>query len=556
MNSHCTPPVEKTNAFSSFRTPFIIAACIIPVILVFLSFDYGITWDEWIQNHYGRLILRYFMSWGQSKDCLTEIQSQYLYGGLFDTLCNAIYALIFFFGKISTYVQYSFNFDIVLPHLFDTRHVINALFGFAAILWTGLLTRKVAGWRAGLIALLLLFLSPRFFGNSMNNPKDIPFAAAYIFSIYYLVSFLLELPKPRLRTALFLALGIALSINIKIGGILILTYLYFLTAVLTGWALLRKNKIHWAYTGGLLFLITVTGYLGGMLFWPYGLENPIKNPILALNTLSQFTSAQGSLLFDGRQIPYDQTPWYYLPKWILISTPFSVLTGLGLFAVTVTGVIKKISFKSTAAIAFSAGFPLFYIIYKKSVVYDSWRHVLFVYPLFVILAALGWEYCLRILKNKAHALAAGALLGLQLFFPLGWMVLNHPHEYIYFNSLTGGLHGAFGKYETDYWGNSLRAGTEWLATDYLKSGAEKPIIIRSDGELISSAYYLVKLLGNRYIPYSPSRPDQWDYYISLPRGISPEKLLGGEWPPQGTVHTIDADGVPLCAIVKNKKIPS
>ena len=136
------------------------------------------------------------------------------------------------------------------------------------------------------------------------------------------------------------------------------------------------------------------------------------------------------------------------------------------------------------------------------------------------------------------------------------MINLHPLEYLYYNSLVGGLKGAFGKYETDYWGNSLRAGTEWLATDYLKSGAEKPIIIRSDGELISSAYYLVKLLGNRYIPYSPSRPDQWDYYISLPRGISPEKLLGGEWPPKGTVHTIDADGVPLCAIVKNKKIPS
>ena len=49
--------------------------------------------------------------------------------------------------------------------------------------------------------------------------------------------------------------------------------------------------------------------------------------------------------------------------------------------------------------------------------------------------------------------------------PVGWTIRNHPHEYVYFNPLVGGLDGAFGNYETDYWGNSIRMASEWLAAE-------------------------------------------------------------------------------------------
>ncbi len=549
MDSHCTLPTEKTNAFSSFRISFLIAACVMLILMVVLSLDYGISWDEWIQNHYGRLILKYIMSGGQEKDCLTFFETEHFYGGLFDTLSGALYVPLFFLGKFELYTRYPPTLDIVLPHLFDTRHALNALFGFMAILWTGLLAKKAAGWRAGFFSLLLLFFSPRFFGNCMNNPKDIPFAAAYIFSIYHLVCFVHELPRPRVKTAFCLALGIALAINIKIGGVLLLCYLYLFTAIYAGRAFLRQEKIHWLYLAGLVLLTSVAGYWGGMLFWPYGLEDPFRNPIRALHAMSQFSGAKGLLLFEGRQIPFDQTPWYYLPKWILISTPFSVLTGLLLFFVMIIAALKHFPAKTVVMIAFAAIFPLFYIIYQKSIIYDSWRHVFFVYPPLVILAALGWECLFRSFKTKSKKIAAGGFLCLQLFFPLAWMVRNHPNEYVYFNGLTGGLRGAFGRYETDYWGNSLRAAAEWLAKDYQKSGAKERIVIGSDGEFISSAYYLSKILGSKFATYEKGK-NQWEYYLSLSRGISPEKLRAGEWPPPGTIHTIEADRTPLCAIVK------
>ena len=43
----------------------------------------------------------------------------------------------------------------------------------------GLLGMRFGGGLCGLISMLLLFFSPRFFGHSMNNLKDIPFAVGY-----------------------------------------------------------------------------------------------------------------------------------------------------------------------------------------------------------------------------------------------------------------------------------------------------------------------------------------------------------------------------------------
>jgi L-threonylcarbamoyladenylate synthase len=58
-------------------------------------------------------------------------------------------------------------------------------------------------------------------------------------------------------------------------------------------------------------------------------------------------------------------------------------------------------------------------------------------------------------------------------FMLGFMFTNmiivavtmfrlHPYEYVYFNELVGGLNGAQGNYEMDYWGASYSEASAWL----------------------------------------------------------------------------------------------
>ena len=40
--------------------------------------------------------------------------------------------------------------------------------------------------------------------------------------------------------------------------------------------------------------------------------------------------------------------------------------------------------------------------------------------------------------------------------------MNTKFPYTYFNPIAGGTKGAYGHYETDYWGTSTRQGCEWL----------------------------------------------------------------------------------------------
>ena len=66
---------------------------------------------------------------------------------------------------------------------------MNSLFGVLLVAFTGLAAARVAGWRVGVLALMMAALSPRIVGHSMNNPVDLPYAALYVFCIYFTLRF-------------------------------------------------------------------------------------------------------------------------------------------------------------------------------------------------------------------------------------------------------------------------------------------------------------------------------------------------------------------------------
>lgn len=516
--------------------------------MVYLSRDFGIAWDEWIQSQYGKLVLNFFLSGGTSRDCLTFGKTLYLYGGLFDTITVAVYGL--FFGNLKALVDSSLMKDFFLPHYFETRHAINALFGFTAILFTGLLGKELRNWRTGFLGFLFILFAPRFFGNSMNNPKDIPFAMAYVMALYAMIRFFKAWPRPKAVTVLFLIISIAIAINIKVGGLMLIGYLFLFSFGLWAPEILRNKKIGVPFR---LFLslagISLAAYFCGLLFWPYGLLDPIHNPFKALAELSFFGGAKGMLLFEGRMIPHGQTPWYYLPKWIFISVPLYIHLGILALLIFFMKILRAGNGRFLIMLFFAVLFPPAYAVFKHSFVYDSWRHFLFIYPPMAVLAAVAWDFIWDLLKGKKKTLL-GILLAATLLEPVSWMVRFHPHEYIYFNPLVGGLKGAYGRYETDYWGNSLRMASEWLSRYHKEQNIRRPIRVKADGELISSGYYLTRDLGPAYLPILQNEPD-WDFWLSLSRGVEPQYLDNRDWPPRATIHKVEADGVTLCAVIAN-----
>ena len=182
--------------------------------------------------------------------------------------------------------------------------------------------------------------------------------------------------------------------------------------------------------------------------------------------------------------------------------------------------------------------------------------MLFIYPPMVILSALGVIKLIETLaKQKYLQWGVYALVAIGLAFPLKHIIANHPHEYVYFNSLAGGVKGAYGDYEMDYFYHSQKAAADWLIQNRIKDAQimdGKKIVV---GMYLAVPYYFrdykdkVKV---KYIKYSNRGAEDWDYYI-MPSSFVPQHQLKNDlWPPVNTIHTIDVDGKPICAIYERE----
>ncbi|MGB3077016.1 MAG: glycosyltransferase [Chitinophagales bacterium] len=529
-------PAEKQDAL--FRMLFSVSSVLLFFIMTTLSFQFGITGDERVQKDYGEKVLDYFTTFGKDHAAL-EFKNLYFYGGFFDMLCAAANRYI---GVLDPY---------------DMRHLLNAIFGFLMIFFAALIAKRLGSWRSGFIALVLLAISPQLFGQSMNNPKDIPFAAAYAFSIYQFFKWIQELPNPSVRTLIYASVGIAVAIGIRVGGLILVGILivFLFTEWIFNKQLREKIKEQGNYIRIIkhLVMVSAAGYFGSLLFWPYGLAAPFSNPFKALGEMQNFSTTI-RILFDGKHIMSNEVPWNYIPVWISITTPLIILIPAALMVVSTLAARKYFRWEYMLLLIFVIIFPWAYAVYKKSSLYDGLRHFLFIVPLITVLAALFFDFLFRSAKNANVRGALAALLLIGIFFPLSWSIKNHPDEYCYFNELTGGIKGAYGNYETDYWMNSIRESTDWFHAQKELMGGEKKITVATNC-IEPVKYYFrndtakVKVIYVRY--YSRASKD-WDYGIFYSRFIDQSQLKNKSWPNTHTIYEAKADEVPLSIVVERK----
>lgn len=523
-----TNPADKIN----FRLATLVSLAIMFVIMLWVSKDFGISGDEYSQNIYGEKVLDYYASFGKDKSALSY-KNIYYYGGFYDLLCAVVN-------------------KVVSANVYNTRHVINALFGFFALLFTGLLAKEYKGWKAALMAVWFLFLSPRFFGHSMNNPKDVPFALGMVMGIYFIVRFIKAFPKPTWKDSLWLALAIGYAIGIRVGGLILIPFLGVGIAIeyFFNW---RKGHQLFDRDMKSLYIrsavVAFVGYLVGLVFWPYALEAPFSHPFKALGEMSQFSYGI-RMLFDDRHMMSNFVPGYYVPKWIFISSPIIILLGFVLSPILFAN--KYISKEKVFFLFFVTIFPWAYIVYKKSPLYDGWRHMLFIYPMICVLSSLAFLTVADMFKSKAAKYAVTAIVLVGLILPAKWSIANHPHEVTYFNEFIGGIDGAYGYYETDYYMNSVKKATYRLAKEKDLYHIKDTITIASNA--IEPMFdYLPDInpkLKSVYVRYRERYNTDYDYGIFYTRFIDKELLQNGYFPPHNTIFTVDADNTPLTAVIE------
>jgi len=527
-----------------FRFAFVLLALFLFILMPMISSDFGMTGDEHVQNTYGNKLLKYYESDGANTEALFY-KDLYNYGGFYDYIaawCN---------DKLAWFED---------PY--DMRHLLNSLFGVFMMFFVGLVGRVVTGsWLGGLLSLLFIALSPRMFGHSMNNPKDIPFAAAYLFTVYHAIQFTRQLPKPTLRTCLLVALGIATAINIRIGGLLLIAYLAAFSGITFLWRKeLRAQLLNIPLMIKMLVIggaIALVGFWYGTTFWPYGALDPLKKPFEVLDKMSNFYVGI-RVLFDSTNFWSDVVPWNYIPNWMLYTTPLFVL--FGFFASPILAFLRKEEGKSLGLVivAFAGLFPIAYVIYQKSGLYDAMRHMLFAYCFFPILAAWTWTSIIKLLKPKVAKIGVIVVLVGLMALPTMFMVRNHPYQYTYFNELIGGIDGAYMKYESDYWMVSMKRLSEWFEKEVIaKTPPDQTIRVATN-----CAYPVLHYLGEhenvkvRYVRYHQREKKPWEYGLFFSRFINRDFLLSGVWPPGEIMYTEYADTVPLGHVIKRKSDPN
>jgi tetratricopeptide (TPR) repeat protein len=513
---------------------FWVLASIMLIALLLISRDAGISGDEEVHYKHSEMVYNYFSSLGKDRSSLDtpETHLQY-YGQSFD---NLVTVLIHWFG---------------IDDVYGFRHLMCSVAGWLAILVTALFAAWISGYGAAIFVLLLFAVSPTFLGHAQNNLKDIPFALAYISGVYYSLKLVYAEGKPSRQTIILLILSIAFAIGIRIGGVLVVFYLglFMFLKVLSGFVAQKKLDLILLKKFLILFgIVSVSGYLLGLIFWPYALQNSLLNPLKSYQVMTNFPTTVRQI-FEGRMDWSDFHPWYYLPRYMAITIPIIVFSGIAVFFLNTKKNFSGNQKIQLLLLAFTVLFPLAFVILKGSNLYGSWRHFLFVYPGIVLIAALGFHAFFVRFKYRIVRIAAIGLLLVLSFHPARFMAANHPYYYLYYNQFVGGLKGAYGNYETDYYYHSMREGAEWLQ-EYLKNKPHNTEIIVGGNFPIQWYFRNNKAVKFVYIPYQARSQYDWDYAIVANSYIPPSQLKNKNWPPQNTIHTIHADGIPICAVIE------
>jgi len=510
------PPVKSSDAA---RWTFVaIAASLLPV-MVLASFDFGVSWDEGDRHRNGVRVWE-FVRGLRSRSSFAETGG-HVYPGLFDAICAALESWV----PANRYVL---------------RHVVNATFGWVGIVYCGRLAARLFGPWSGVLAAVLLALSPRYFAGSMNNPKDLPFAAMSVVALYYISTVSARWPYISASTAIKIALSLALALNIRVGALLYLGYFGVLMAALV----VLERCTSWrrvADTAARVLGVAVAMLLLGTVFWPWAGGAPLTRPFQALVGAGNYPW-DGLVLFNGDEYSARELPWHYAPWWFVISTPPVVLAGAALSAVFVSSRTDALCRIGLWAVVV---FPVAAAIVMGSTLYDGNRHLMFIYPVLVVLAVAGWTGVL--LRSRQRWLRQSAALGLAVGLAslLIFDVRFHPNQGVYFNSLVGGPRGAFKRYDMDYWGNCMLQAVGWAAEVARSYGTT---ITLSGINLSGNPRHLVEFNAERFpeVDYSQPTDNRHHMEVRLARGPIPFLRQLATQPALHRVRT--PDGVVLCTV--------
>jgi hypothetical protein len=414
--------------------------------------DYGISWDDTTQRMTGAVTVNYlaetlhipaFMTRGFP--ALGTYQDRD-YGVAFEAPAFALEQIL---GLKDS------------RHIFMFHHLLTFIVSFGGVYAVYRLShRRFLDWRIGLLSTFFLVLTPRFFAESFYNSKDIVFMAVFAAAMNTTISFVLQ---PRIKTALVHALATAVAIDVRIMALLLVVVS---VTVLIIRVIRRELQLGETCLVLAIYVIALSAFV--ILMWPYLWSDPLGHFVQAFKDMARFR-VNPEVRYMGAFIRARRLPWHYTFTWIGITTP---LLYLALFAVGLYATCRQILARGIKLwqddgefqdILFLGLFfaPILAVVLFRSVLYDGWRQLYFVYPAFLLVATKGWVTVWSI-KSTRNVYKASLITftAISVFSTAIWMWKAHPLENVYFNILAG--RNVKARYEMDYWGLGDRKALEYI----------------------------------------------------------------------------------------------
>jgi hypothetical protein len=300
-----------------------------------------------------------------------------------------------------------------------------------------------------------------------------------------------------------------------------------------------------------LFVIGILGYFVGLLFWPYALQDVIRHPLESLRVMEHYKVSIRQI-FEGEFVWSTNLPWYYLPKWFLISTPGFILLGtslLMLYPVYSSLAVKKETAPDAFVdfiLIFTLLFPAVYVVAIGSNLYSGVRQMMFILPLLAVLSVSGILRWFALTGPKPLKIGFLSLVFGLMAFPAWHQVKTFPADYIYFNALAGGNSGAWSNYEYDYYFHGLKKPSEYLS-DLISN---EPHVVVALNCNLTNYFDRSDNITTTYVRYLERSSEDWDYGLFGINYIHPEMLRSGAWKSGLAVKTFYHRGNPVAILLK------
>ncbi len=488
--------------------------------------DYGIPWDEHEHRLHGFQTIEHMKN--PTADYIYSPDLLRYYGPSFELL--------------SAVAEKTLGPKVDLQKVYFLRHLIIFLFFFFALIcFYRLIVFRWRDWRLGLFGCLLLVLSPRIFADNFYNSKDGIFMALFCISMCGLVYFY---EKPFKSQALIFGLSTGFLLGVRLLGLLI----PFLAGILFMQRLWReRHGVERATTIVPLLIYVFTAASVLFFTWPFLWKHPIPRFIEAA-FYSPKVAWEFPMLFMGKFILPTRLPWYYIPVWIVITTPpaYVLLAFAGL--ITALHKFKNWRWENEGADKWDVlfivwiAFPLVGVVACSARVYDGWRHLYFIYPGIILLAVGAVAAFIERFSTKPTLIFIAAVL---IIFNETWvaaqMVRLHPYENVYFNRIAGRnlAETVKRRFELDYFGLSYRELLEKiLAQD------NRPQITICAANLSGWVAWQILSQENRNRIVYSNEVNKSDYFIGnyrwYPQG----------YPFKGEVYGVEREGAKLSVAYK------